>query len=196
MDVFVLLLVVCLLLSLALFWRLEWFPLRPASSRGGVKRTRLHRLLKPRCPDDCPACRLTSAPSLGAGPAPVLPWREVKSRRGAPKRINTEGFACPNPKCSYYGNTDDQIHAAFWRWQAWPGRTHPNVSLSSLPHHLHFQAQHCPVPPENSRAADRPGAVRAGRRARPIGGSAGLRLSTSHDHHLVDSRWGTRTDLA
>jgi hypothetical protein len=34
------------------------------------------------------------------------PWSEVKSRRGAPKRIDTEGFACPNPKCSYFANTD------------------------------------------------------------------------------------------
>jgi transposase-like protein len=41
----------------------------------------------------------------------VRPWREVKSRRGAPKRVNTGGFACPNPKCPYFGITDDQIHA-------------------------------------------------------------------------------------
>jgi hypothetical protein len=41
----------------------------------------------------------------------VRPWREVKSRRGAPKRVSTAGFACPNPKCSYFGITDDQIHA-------------------------------------------------------------------------------------
>jgi hypothetical protein len=25
--------------------------------------------------------------------------------------MKTEGFACPNPKCSYYGNIDAQIHA-------------------------------------------------------------------------------------
>jgi IS1 family transposase/transposase-like protein len=35
----------------------------------------------------------------------------VKSRRGAPKRINTEGFACPNQQCTYFGNTDAQFHA-------------------------------------------------------------------------------------
>jgi transposase-like protein len=39
------------------------------------------------------------------------PWREVKSRRGAPKRINTEGYACPNPQCTYCGITDAQTHA-------------------------------------------------------------------------------------
>src|SRR5215470_10702181 len=39
------------------------------------------------------------------------PWSEVKSRRGAPKRIDTEGFACPNRQCSYFGNTDAREHA-------------------------------------------------------------------------------------
>jgi hypothetical protein len=42
---------------------------------------------------------------------PVHPWPEVKSRRGAPKRIDTEGFACPNPHCSYFGIADAHIHA-------------------------------------------------------------------------------------
>ena len=44
LHVFVFLLVVCLLLCLALFWRLDWFPFRPSSSPGGAKRTTLHRL--------------------------------------------------------------------------------------------------------------------------------------------------------
>jgi IS1 family transposase len=35
----------------------------------------------------------------------------VKSRRGAPKRVNTEGFACPNEQCAYFGITDAHIHA-------------------------------------------------------------------------------------
>jgi hypothetical protein len=54
LHVFVFLLVVCLLFSLVLLWRLDWFHFRPSSSRGGAKRTTLHRLLSPRCPDDCP----------------------------------------------------------------------------------------------------------------------------------------------
>ncbi len=71
------------------------------------------RLLQPRTPLDCPACRLSCAHSSGMGPAPapVRPWREVKSRRGAPKRVNTEGFACPNQQCPYFGITDAHIHA-------------------------------------------------------------------------------------
>ena len=112
-HVFVFLLSVCLLLFLARLGRLDWFPLRPSSSKGVAKRSRLHRLLKPRCPDDCPACRLASptSSSIGLAPAPVRPWPEVKSRRGAPKRIDTEGFACPNPQCRYCGITEAHIHA-------------------------------------------------------------------------------------
>jgi hypothetical protein len=41
---------------------------------------------------------------------PVRPWSEMKSRRGAPKRVNTAGYACPNQQCKYLGNTDDQFH--------------------------------------------------------------------------------------
>ena len=84
----------------------------PAQS-AAAKRTPLHRLLKPPSPHDCPACRLAStlSPIVEPAPAPVRPWREVKSRRGAPKRVNTEGFACPNRKCLYSGITDAHVHA-------------------------------------------------------------------------------------
>jgi transposase-like protein len=112
-HIVVFLLSVYLLLSLTLLCSLDWFPLRPSTSRGGAKRSTLHRLLKPRSPDDCPACRLASTASSAGGPAPVpvRPWPEVKSRRGAPKRIDTEGFACPNHRCPYFGITDAHVHA-------------------------------------------------------------------------------------
>ena len=56
------------------------------------------RLLKPRTPGDCPACRSQPVlpPSAPALPPAIRPWSEVKSLRGAPKRITTDGFACPN----------------------------------------------------------------------------------------------------
>jgi IS1 family transposase len=113
LHLFAFLLVVCLPLSLALLWCLDWLRLRPSSSQGGAKGSTLLRLLKPRTPDDCPACRLASPASSDGEPAPlpVRPWREVKSRRGAPKRVNTAGFACPNQKCLYFGITDALIHA-------------------------------------------------------------------------------------
>jgi hypothetical protein len=110
LHVFLFLLVVCLL-SLALLWRLGWLRLPPSHSQGGTIHSRVHRRLLPRTPLDCPACRLASTPSSGAEPTPVRPWREVKSRRRAPKRANTQGFACPNQQCAYFGITDAHMHA-------------------------------------------------------------------------------------
>jgi transposase-like protein/IS1 family transposase len=113
LHVLVFLFAVCFLLSLTLLECLDWFPFRPSSSGGAAKHTTLHRLLKPRSPNDCPACLLASTAPSGGGPAPgpVRPWCEVKSRRGAPKQVNTEGFACPNRKCPYAGITDAHVHA-------------------------------------------------------------------------------------
>jgi hypothetical protein len=112
-HVFLFLLVFFLLLSLARLGRLCWLPLQPFHSRGRAMHSTTQRLLKPRTPVDCPACCLASTASSAGGPAPapVRPWREVKSRRGAPKRVNTEGYACPNQQCPYFGITDAHVHA-------------------------------------------------------------------------------------
>ena len=112
-HVFLLLLVCVLMFSLARLRFLCWPHHGPAQSAAATRHTPLQRLLKPRTPHDCPACRLASTLSSGVGPVPppVRPWREVKSRRGAPKRVNTEGFACPNQECPYSGITDPHIHA-------------------------------------------------------------------------------------
>jgi hypothetical protein len=62
------------------------------------------RLLKPHKPDGCPAycCEPRRFPVGPAQPPAVRPWREVKSRRGAPKRITFGGFACPKPACANF----------------------------------------------------------------------------------------------
>jgi IS1 family transposase len=109
-HVFLFLLVCFLILSFALLWRLSCLHLHASDSQAGCRRTMLHRLLKPRTPLDCPICRLSSSDVIPAS-APVRPWGEVKSRRGAPKRVNTEGFACPNQQCAYFGITEAHIHA-------------------------------------------------------------------------------------
>jgi IS1 family transposase/transposase-like protein len=110
LHVFLFLLVCFLLLTLALLCRLSWPHLQLSHSPAGSRRALVHRLLKPRTPLDCPVCRLAS-PGVGPTSAPPRPWSEVKSRRGAPKRVNTDGFACPNQQCPYYGITDTHIHA-------------------------------------------------------------------------------------
>ena len=164
----------------------------PVRSRAAVKvRSTLPRLLKPRCPDDCPACRLASTASSGRKPtpAPVQPWSEVKSRRGAPKRIPTEGFACPNRKCRYFGNTNAHFHALVGDGK------HGQAELIQT-----FRCQAC----RTTFTARRNTALyrlktpsyqvamvritlwpKGWTRSR---GLASFRLSTSHHHHLVDAR--------
>src|SRR6266487_4792223 len=110
LHVFLFLLVFFLILSLALLCRLSWPHLQLSHPQAGSRRALVHRLLKPRTPLDCPVCRLAS-PGVKPASAPIRPWSEVKSRRGAPKRVNTEGFACPNQQCPYAGITDAHIHA-------------------------------------------------------------------------------------
>jgi IS1 family transposase/transposase-like protein len=112
LHVFFLLLLFVLMFSLARLCFLCW-PHHGSAQSAAAKHTPLHRLLKPRSPHDCPACRLATTLSsvVEPVPPPVRPWREVKSQRGAPKRLNTEGFACPNRKCPYSGITDAHIHA-------------------------------------------------------------------------------------
>jgi IS1 family transposase/transposase-like protein len=59
--------------------------------------------------------------SAGQSPALPRPWREGCSRRGAPRRIPTDGYACRRPGCPYYGVTDAHIHALIAAGR--PGRT-------------------------------------------------------------------------
>ena len=86
---------------------------QPHVSSRAAQVTTLQRLLKPRTPDDCPACwRRRDLPPSGPAPPPwPLPWHEFTRRRSAPRRIATDGFACPNHACPYYRITDPQLHA-------------------------------------------------------------------------------------
>jgi hypothetical protein len=109
-QVFVFLVVFFLILSFALLCRLCWLSLQPSHLKAGRRCTLVQRLLKPRTPLDCPLCRLCSSDVRHAS-APVRPWSEVKSQRGAPKQVKTDGYACPNRQCQYFGITDAHIHA-------------------------------------------------------------------------------------
>jgi hypothetical protein len=103
------LLLIVVLVWLAWVWRRRQHSQQRTASGAATVR----RLLKPRTPDDCPVCHLSGTVPTGSAPtgSRVPPWRAVKSRRGAPKRITTQGFACPNRACSYYRIIDEQLHA-------------------------------------------------------------------------------------
>jgi len=67
---------------------------------------------RPRTPDECAHCRQAGTLSPRALQTPgVRPWREGTRRRGAPRRIATEGYAGQTPGCLYAGITDSQVHA-------------------------------------------------------------------------------------
>jgi IS1 family transposase/transposase-like protein len=96
------LVVLCLLLAAPCHW-----------GRGAaLRRGRWLQRWRPRTPAECPQCQreAASAPAC-QGPAPPRPWREGRSRRGAPRRIPTDGYACRRRGCPYYGVTDARIHA-------------------------------------------------------------------------------------
>jgi IS1 family transposase len=197
-HIFLFLLAVCLLLSLALLWRLGWIPLQPSHSAVASRRSPVPRLLKPRSPVDCPVCCLASTPSSSSGsaPAPVRPWREVKSRRGARHPRQHRGLRLSEPAVPVLRDHRCPLPCAGRRWQAWSCRAHPDLSLSGLPHHLQCSTPHSLVRFENPFAPDRHGAVRSGRRTRCFCGRTRLRLSASHHHSLVVSRWRARSILA
>ncbi len=132
-----------LVLSMLLVW-LTWIWRRhqklPSRAAGIAQ---VQRLLKPRTPDDCPACRL--APAAPVDPRPrhpsVTKWREVKSRRGAMGRIDTAGFACRKPTCAvlpYHRRTDP---CPGRRWSGGESGADPDLALPGVWDHLQ-----CPPP--------------------------------------------------
>jgi len=90
--------------------RVRWRWPTPAAPRAHPNVKPTPRPLKPRAPDDCPACR-AAQPGLSPASTSLKPYSQIKSPRGRRKQIVTAGYACPNPDCVYFGITDGQIHA-------------------------------------------------------------------------------------
>jgi hypothetical protein len=145
---FLLLLLFCLVLSLARLCHLYWCHYCTAQLKAATRHSSVQRLLKPCSPRDCPDCRLSCTFSSMAGPAPltVRLWCEVKSRRGAPKWMNTQGFASPNLQCPYSGITDAHLHALLWRRYTWARRANPDVSLPGLSYYFQCSTPYPFVP--------------------------------------------------
>jgi transposase-like protein/IS1 family transposase len=88
---------------LQLLW-LVW----PCSVAAKIRR--IQRQWHPRSPDDCPHC-LAWTPPQPADLVEVMPWKAIRCPRGAKKRLDSEGVACPNPNCVYFGCSVESIHA-------------------------------------------------------------------------------------
>ncbi len=101
-----------LLIWIGLWWICLWEPYR--QWKNGRQPTKRASKVKPRTPEDCPACRLEKQWVVLEHPRTARPWSAVKSRRGRPKTHDTDGQACMNPRCEYYKDTDGSHHALRW----------------------------------------------------------------------------------
>jgi len=75
-----------------------------------VTAPRERQKLRPRTPKSCAECQSESGLAVERL-RDVRPWSEFKSPRGRKKQIDTEGWACWNTACDYYGITDARVHA-------------------------------------------------------------------------------------
>ena len=76
------------------------------------KAARIPRKWKAKSPDDCPACTSGVSLTVQAIHRDVPAWPTGKqSTRGRKKLIKTQGHACLNPDCLYFGVTDERVHA-------------------------------------------------------------------------------------
>jgi IS1 family transposase len=88
--------------------------------------------LKPRSPKDCPDCQSGVKLAVLKPKTDVIQYAQRKSTRGRTKQLKTQGHACPNPKCDYFGVIDQLLHAVvgdgkrgvdkniqYWKCQWW-----------------------------------------------------------------------------
>lgn len=102
---------------------------------------RVARMLKPRTPYDCAICcqGALGKSSIQPQPSAVVPWSSRISRRGRPKHITTDGFACPNPACDYFQITDALFHALVGDGR--PGKYEPIQRLRCQACHISFSSR-------------------------------------------------------
>ena len=91
-----------LLIIASLVWSAWVWRHRPHRVSHTALTTRpIQRLLRPRTPQDCPACRQPAAAPTHAPSTcpPIIAYSERKSRRAALGRIATQRCACPKHTC-------------------------------------------------------------------------------------------------
>jgi hypothetical protein len=160
MNVHVFLLVFLLIFALALLCALCWPHPGPALSGAAKVRTALPRLLKPRSPHDCPACRLASTASSVGGPVSpdVAPLARGEKPAWSSQAHPYRRLRLSQPAVQILWQHRRSLPCASRRWQAWSCRANPDVSVSGLPHHVQCPTRHPHVPPENPFPPGRHGA--------------------------------------
>ncbi len=99
------------LLLVFVVW-LVWGSWRDDEQRSvGALTRRQPRQRHPHSPRECPVCRAAHGACEDHAQRVVAAWAKQKSKRGRPKRLQTDGYCCPNPDCPYYQVTDARLHA-------------------------------------------------------------------------------------
>ncbi len=89
---------------------LLWLRYRDWQAQSKKKKPK-RRKWRPKSPSDCPACQKGLHLAVRPIQRQVKPWCEHKSTRGRKKKIKTQGHACPNPACRYFGIVNEAVHA-------------------------------------------------------------------------------------
>ena len=101
------LLVVFLTYVVALLLPYVW----PQSIAANIRKIATNRRLwHPKTPLDCPQCCCQSR-AAPADLVEITPWRTLRSPRGRKKSICSEGVACSNASCVYFGCAVESVHA-------------------------------------------------------------------------------------
>jgi hypothetical protein len=115
---------------------------------------------------------------------------------GSPQAREYRGLCLSQPAMPVLRHHRCSHACAGRRWQAWPSRADPDVSLSGLPHHLHCPVPSPLIPFENPFPSSRHGARCAGEGldASTAERVFGSRQATSTS--LSVARWRARSDVA
>ena len=91
---------------------LLWLQHRPKIKRWlKYNKDRRPRKWQPKSPHDCHACCQNLQLSSVAVNHDVEPYARRKSTRGRHKNVSSQGIACLNLSCDYFGIIDQHIHA-------------------------------------------------------------------------------------
>lgn len=102
--------IVIILIELYRYLRKYWLR-RLLETKKNEKRSRKPTFLRPKTEKDCRFCRADKSKRTEARHEMPVSWQMRKGQGGPKKKIQTEGFFCPNKSREYYGITEEAIHA-------------------------------------------------------------------------------------
>jgi hypothetical protein len=102
--------ILIILVEIYRFIRRNWL-LRLLVKKKKGKRPRKPPVLRPKSERDRRICRESKGQVITPKREKPVSWQLRKGCGGRKKKIQTEGYYCPNKSCEYYGITEEAIHA-------------------------------------------------------------------------------------